>query len=349
MPVGAFVSGAANVVSSVAATQSNQRINQQNIAFQKQENAIARAREDNAHQREVSDLRAAGLSPLASTVGAGAASMTAPQAQQEYVPPDLSGSLQYYASMRELQQKALLNDAQIANLSASTTEKDINNSTLSAENQLKLAELEVEVDKLRHENKISEETANQIKDYLSAERNQMSSNAANSKAQSDLASQLYEFRKRDDEFYKFFGIPHDASVSVSPHALYGDAKMAAWDMYRLGKSISADNQARSSGSSKSQGSVKPADVSHMETSKFGDYDSYTTWLKLERKAALLRVKNNDYQGDNVPAQRAVDTNFIKDSLSELNKLKNRDNWSSRRSGSLYRSFLQKTGKAEYKE
>ncbi len=60
------------------AADAQKSVNAANIAFQERENAIAREREDNAHQREVADLRAAGLSPLANTTGAGAQAMTAP-------------------------------------------------------------------------------------------------------------------------------------------------------------------------------------------------------------------------------------------------------------------------------
>lgn len=44
--------------------------NRKNRQFQEEQNAITRQREDTAHQREVADLQAAGLSPLASTGGA---------------------------------------------------------------------------------------------------------------------------------------------------------------------------------------------------------------------------------------------------------------------------------------
>lgn len=41
--------------------------NYKNRQFQEQQNEITRNREDTAHQREVADLQAAGLSPLAAT------------------------------------------------------------------------------------------------------------------------------------------------------------------------------------------------------------------------------------------------------------------------------------------
>lgn len=74
----------------IGATQSilnpilQQKTNRENREWQEGQNAITRQREDNAHQREVADLQAAGLSPLANMSGAGvstplASEMDAPQ------------------------------------------------------------------------------------------------------------------------------------------------------------------------------------------------------------------------------------------------------------------------------
>lgn len=72
----ATVAGAGiNAYSQYKTNKANQEINQQNLDYNKAQTEAAWSRDDTAHQREVADLEAAGLSPLASTSGA---SVTSP-------------------------------------------------------------------------------------------------------------------------------------------------------------------------------------------------------------------------------------------------------------------------------
>lgn len=95
-----------NYVSQQQTNQQNYQINQDNINFQREQTQAAWERDDTAHQREVADLKAAGLSPLASTDGLsvssplGAPSPIAMQAPQVDVNALMSG-INNMASLQE--------------------------------------------------------------------------------------------------------------------------------------------------------------------------------------------------------------------------------------------------------
>lgn len=65
----ALIGGVANVVSTHLTNKQNQEINQSQLDYNAAQTQQAWERDDTAHQREVADLKAAGLSPLASTGG----------------------------------------------------------------------------------------------------------------------------------------------------------------------------------------------------------------------------------------------------------------------------------------
>lgn len=124
--LGSFFSGLFGLVSNGVASANQvtmqDKINRDNIAFQKETNAqnqanfektfdynanqnlITRQREDTAHQREVNDLKAAGLSPLASTNGLGSGQViSAPVASQLVAPQaDATGYLQSASTLSHL-------------------------------------------------------------------------------------------------------------------------------------------------------------------------------------------------------------------------------------------------------
>lgn len=73
--IAGVVGAGINAYSQHKTNEANQEINQQNLDYNKAQTEAAWNRDDTAHQREVADLEAAGLSPLASTSGS---SVTSP-------------------------------------------------------------------------------------------------------------------------------------------------------------------------------------------------------------------------------------------------------------------------------
>lgn len=120
-------------------------INNQNIAFQQNENAITRAREDNAVQRAAADMTAAGLSKtLAAGNPASAQALQAPSANTPQVKA-LNNQFKYESALqkmniaslmqnmaekeKELEMKEDYNNAQIDNMKADTALKMLNGET----------------------------------------------------------------------------------------------------------------------------------------------------------------------------------------------------------------------------
>lgn len=149
---GAIIASKGNSKSQQKANETNQQIasdtnamnmqlNRENIAFQKEENAIARQREDTAYQRAVADAQKAGLSPLGVTQAASSA-MTAPSNQlgmqgASVAPVEngfsaagqaLANGFQAYMNLRAQQVDMDYKNAMADNLRADTISKDIANS-----------------------------------------------------------------------------------------------------------------------------------------------------------------------------------------------------------------------------
>lgn len=133
-----------NYFSQKNTNKTNENINNQNLDYQRAMTQAQWERDDNAHQREVADLQAAGLSPLAATKGAetsqalGAPSPIPMQAPQV----DLNNLVQ-----SALQDKAL-NETKRHNL-VQEGQKNTELSLQADEIELKSEQLEIENEKVR--------------------------------------------------------------------------------------------------------------------------------------------------------------------------------------------------------
>lgn len=124
-PVGALAG--ASVGGAVSSASAQKDINQQNID---QANALfdkQKAETDTAHQREVEDLRLAGLNPILSAKYGGSASATGSMPQLSNPMEDVSQSLNSAGSL------ALNNNMTKAQIKTESTKQEVNSATASRE------------------------------------------------------------------------------------------------------------------------------------------------------------------------------------------------------------------------
>ena len=136
-----------NIAGSFISAVSAERINQENINFQKQANALQMTREDNAYQRAVRDAQRAGLSPLAvlGTGGASSQPLTAPQLSQN---PAQSG-LETFNALRATQSQIAYNNALTAKVNEDTVGQSISNANSQAQYNGHLLKLYEEISNIK--------------------------------------------------------------------------------------------------------------------------------------------------------------------------------------------------------
>lgn len=126
---GALIGGAANLVGSLFGNNSAKKESSRNREFQER---MAK----NAHQYEVSDLKAAGLNPLLSAGGSGASTPSGSQANINTPKLDLT---QYANSAADTKNKSTQNElleAQINNVNAQTTNTEALTTATNLENAI---------------------------------------------------------------------------------------------------------------------------------------------------------------------------------------------------------------------
>lgn len=126
--VGAAISTAGSVYTNKANIKAQQQQNQQNLAIAAMNNATQIDMANSAHQREVQDLRAAGLNPLLSAQGNGA---SVPQLQQASLRAPQIDNPVSEATQSATALSRILN----ANTQADTAQKTANTSNLLEQNK----------------------------------------------------------------------------------------------------------------------------------------------------------------------------------------------------------------------
>lgn len=102
-----IINGLGQAAGSVFNYFHGEKVRQENIAREEATNALNRQREDNAHQREVADLQAAGLSPIANMTGAQASPMASTSQEAPQMDVSAMNDAINTLSQREVADEAL--------------------------------------------------------------------------------------------------------------------------------------------------------------------------------------------------------------------------------------------------
>lgn len=92
-PITGLIIGAAAIAGSLISSNSAREANKQNVQMQKETNETSIELANSAHQREVADLQAAGLNPVLSAGGTGAATPTLGTAEVQSTMPNMADTL----------------------------------------------------------------------------------------------------------------------------------------------------------------------------------------------------------------------------------------------------------------
>lgn len=156
-----------NIAGSFISAVSAERINQENINYQKRANALQMTREDNAYQRAVRDAQRAGLSPLAvlGTSGAQSQPLAAPQVSQN----SAQRGLETFNALRATQSQIAYNNALTAKTNEDTVGQTIANANSQASYTGKLLKLYEEVSNIKTTTEREREFLREYRDRLTEE------------------------------------------------------------------------------------------------------------------------------------------------------------------------------------
>lgn len=243
------------------AAEAQERVNAEQIAFAREQNEITRQREDNAHQREVADLQAAGLSPLASTSGAAATNgLNADLSSEGFtraaelqangatnlarsfdISPHLNQALGNYVQLQDQQTRQSVGNAQSALMDSEKEQFDINNSTLFTRNIFELARLGKEIEHMTIENAKDRIWRDNMKDYV---QSLISQNFANASAHNAQAARTLGQEKRDQTWSNYlsnYNLPPNTAFSMNLSGPYGTAGLTQYLESKLAGQKGSEN------------------------------------------------------------------------------------------------------------
>lgn len=140
MPIGvgaAMLGGAA--LSAVSSALGQRSANKQNVALSREQMRFQERMSSTAHQRQVADMKKAGLNPMLSAMQGGASAPVGAMASVENENPDLSGVVSTALESRRLKKDIELAEQQIKNQKA--VERKTNAETKIIQGNIPFAEL----------------------------------------------------------------------------------------------------------------------------------------------------------------------------------------------------------------
>ena len=216
--------------------ETNKEINDSQLDYQKEMTLKQWERDDTAHQREVADLEAAGLSPLASTTGsANGNPLSAPSPIAMQAPQiDTSAFINSMLQMSQLQETKRHNLVQEG-------QKDVDQT-------IQMDELALEVEKLNLENKKVEETIKYNYSMLNQMTKQLTETKEHNRNEEELKKLAYMSENYWNEINKQTGgnIPYKDYYDVKEY----ESAMQVWTT-QFQQFITTELAATSSSSSSS--------------------------------------------------------------------------------------------------